>query len=265
MPELIKSRNLGNPYAVGRTAEIYDWEPGWIIKLYFDWFKTEAIKYEQSIATAICAAGLPVPAVGELVRVNGRTGLLYQKINGQSMDMVLANLPFRIFAYARILAELHAEMHAKPILADVPQMRNKLRRKIHEAPPLPDNLRTAALKSLEDLPDGNRLCHGDFHPGNILINESGAVIIDWIDATIGSPLADVARTTILALGMAAMQPGKIADLGIRMMHSLYLRRYFQLRPEGYEEYRRWLPIVAAARLDEGIDELEPWLLEQAEL
>ena len=44
----------------------------------------------------------------------------------------------------------------------------------------------------------------------------------------------------------------------------YLRRYFALRPEGYEEYGRWLPIVAAARLSENIPELERWLLAQAE-
>jgi len=30
------------------------------------------------------------------------------------------------------------------------------------------------------------------------------------------------------------------------------------------EYRRWLPVVAAARLSEGIPELEKWLVKQVQ-
>lgn len=72
---------LGKPIAIGGTAEIYDWEPGWVLKLYFDRFGAGMADYESRIATAICATGLPVPAVGEIVNVNGRKGLPYQKCN----------------------------------------------------------------------------------------------------------------------------------------------------------------------------------------
>ena len=37
-----------------------------------------------------------------------------------------------------------------------------------------------------------------------------------------------------------------------------------LRPGGEDLYRHWLPIVAAARLSEGIPKLEKWLIAQAE-
>ena len=128
---------------------------------------------------------------------------------------------------------------------------------------MPENLRTAALKALETMPDGDRLCHGDFHPGNILLSQPKPVIIDWIDASIGSPLADVARTSIMLLGSAATESPMFLRKGIQILHTIYLRRYFQLRPGGYDEYRRWLPIVAAGRLNEGIDEQDDWLLAQA--
>jgi len=42
-----------------------------------------------------------------------------------------------------------------------------------------------------------------------------------------------------------------------------LQHYFQLRPEGQEEYQHWLPIMAAARLEENIAEVEGWLMEEA--
>ncbi len=259
------THDLEKLLAVGGTAEVYDWEPGWVLKLYFARFDSGTAEFERRIAAAICATGLPVPAAGEIVNVNGREGLLYQKCEGEPMGEDLAKHPWRIVSYARTLAELHAEMHAKPMQADIPPLRRRLEYKIRDAKPLPENLRTAALKALERMPDGDCLCHGDFHLGNIMLSQPEPTIIDWIDASIGSPLADVARTSILAQGMVAAEPqfSRFQRFGLRIMHDVYLKHYFQLRPGGWDEYRRWLPIVAAGRLNEGITGWDAFLLAQA--
>jgi len=156
-------------------------------------------------------------------------------------------------------------MHAKPMQADIPSLHHRLEHKIRDAKPLPENIRVAALKVLETMLDGNRLCHGDFHLGNVMLSQPEPVIIDWIDASIGRPMADVARTSILAQGMVEVGPqfSRLQCSGLRLMHAIYLRRYFQLRHGGQDEYHRWLPIVAAARLNENIPEWEEFLLAQA--
>jgi hypothetical protein len=66
--------NLGKPLAVGRTAELYAWEGSLVIKLFFDWFNMENIQFEQRMAQSVHASGLPVPAAGEIIQVNGRNG-----------------------------------------------------------------------------------------------------------------------------------------------------------------------------------------------
>jgi aminoglycoside phosphotransferase (APT) family kinase protein len=121
------------------------------------------------------------------------------------------------------------------------------------------------LSALAALPDGDQICHGDFHPANILLTTQGDVVIDWNDATLGNPLADVARFSVLALGAVATPqiPSRRIKRVVRHFHDASLRRYFQLRPGGEDEYRRWLPIMAAARLSEGIPELTDWLVAQA--
>src|ERR671924_42075 len=54
---------------------------------------------------------------------------------------------------------------------------------------------------LEQLPDGDRLCHGDFHPANVLVGKRGPVAIDWHRAARGDPMGDLARSrVILAAG-----------------------------------------------------------------
>jgi len=256
---------LNNPIARGRTADVFDWDDGYILKLFHNWFSIEDIEYELRIARAVHASGVKTPAVREIVQVDGRNGLIYERAEGTSMLRVFQRKPWMVFSLARTLAHLHVEMHNSRFDADVPDQRGSLQRKIERAEALPTQLKTMLLNSLHSLPDGDRVCHGDFHPDNVLLSGEDTIIIDWIDATRGNPLADVARTSIILLG--AVASSKVANpllkIFVRAFHSTYLREYFRLRPHGQDEYQRWLPIVAGARLTEGIHEQEKWLVEQA--
>lgn len=256
--------NLGKPIAYGRTAEIYAWQDGQVLKLFYDWFELESISYELQIAQAVHASGLPVPSVGEIIRISDRNGLTYQRMEGIPMWDVMSRKPWSIFHYARRMAELHVEMHASDIQADLPSQRQRLIDKICDAEALPADLRSKALPVLESMPDGNKLCHGDFHPLNIMVSSQEEIIIDWIDASLGNPLADLARTTIILLGAieTSQVPNLFEKIIIRIFHNTYLRHYLSLRPGGEHEYSCWLPIIAAARLSENISELEAWLIAQ---
>jgi len=173
--------------------------------------------------------------------------------------------PWTILRYGRRMAELHVAMHSRTLALEIPRQRQRLVEKIESAIALPDGLRGRVLAALAQLPDGDQLCHGDFHPANVMATPQGEVSIDWIDATRGNPLADLARSSIITLGVAASAQTTTAveKLFVRLFHTIYLRHYFALRPAGRVEYGRWLPIVAAARLSENIPELEAWLLAQA--
>lgn len=259
------NQNLGKPIAYGRTAEIYAWQDGQVLKLFYDWFGLESIKYELRISQAVHTSGLPVPSVGEIIRINDRNGLTYQRMEGIPMWDVMSRRPWIIFHHARRMAELHVEMHASDIQADLPSQRQRLIDKLRDAVALPADLRSKALSVLDSMPDGNRLCHGDFHPLNILVSGQEEIIIDWIDASLGNPLADLARTTIILLGAVETDqvPNLFEKVFVRIFHNKYLRHYFSLRPGGEHEYSCWLPIIAAARLSENISELETWLIAQA--
>jgi aminoglycoside phosphotransferase (APT) family kinase protein len=62
---------------------------------------------------------------------------------------------------------------------------------------LPPPLREHAVRVLDALPDGDRLCHGDYHPGNVLVAADRVGVIDWANAACGVPEADHARTVLL--------------------------------------------------------------------
>lgn len=256
---------LEPPLARGRTADIHPWQKGTVLKLFHDWYSLDDIQYEAKIARAVQSGGLPAPRVGDLIQVNGHHGLIYERVDGGSMLAGLRQKPWQIFHYARRLAALHARLHEISIEIDLPSQRQVLVKKIQQVNALTPAVRSAILDRLDQLPDGRQICHGDFHFDNVLLTVRGEMIIDWTDATLGNPLADVARTTILVMGAAAsgQVSGRLANGMIRLFQQVYLRQYFHLRPGGQEEYRLWLPIMAAARLEENIPEVESWLIEQA--
>jgi uncharacterized protein (TIGR02172 family) len=257
---------LGKPIAIGRTAEVYAWGQDQVLKLFHDWFSEDGVHYEARIARAVHGVGLPVPGVGEIVRVDGRLGLEYERLRGIDMFELMAARPWRILGQARLLADLHARVHAIRGIEGLPSQREKLARKIETARGLSVTLRQAALQALNEAPQDDRLCHGDFHPGNVMLTDRGPVVIDWIDATLGDARSDVARTTVLIEGERAA--GALLSRAERLLlgwaHRAYVRRYFQIRPGGRELCHVWQPIVAAGRMNEGIEELENWLRAKVE-
>ncbi len=274
-------KDLGQPIAYGRTAEIYAWKPGQILKLFYNWCALESIQQESRLTRAVHASGLPVPEVGEIIQVGERYGLEYERLQGESMYRMIQRRPWNLFRYARRCAELLAALHTSTIPADLPAQRQILESNINHAETLDATFRRKALAALESLPDGVQLCHGDFSPSNILMTARGEFIIDWFRASRGNPLADLARTTNLVYGFTRTRQiqrtfltygssktnqleNALFQALCRVCYPAYINYYFRLCPGDRDEYRRWLPIVAAARLSDGIPELEKMLIAQVE-
>jgi hypothetical protein len=166
----------------------------------------------------------------------------------------LTRKPWLVFKYARQLAELQADMHIRQV-PNLPSQTERLVHKITRAEKLPEDVRQAALKAVNKYSVEDKLCHGDFHPGNILLSSRGPVIIDWVDASRGSPVMDVARSSLLFGGgklPASIPRARLLNLIQHPLYRIYLRRYFQFNIIDRHQLDQYIPIAAAARIDENI-------------
>ena len=253
-----------SPVGLGRTAEIRPYADGLVLKLFFADFPREWSEREALVTRLVHDAGLAAPAIHDTVEIEGRFGIVMERVDGVSTLAYLSWRPWAFRRLARLLADLHADMHARSA-PGLPSQRKGLVAAVSEAPGLTAELRDRLLTHLASRPDGDRVCHGDFHPENLLITARAPVIIDWMTATSGSPAADVARTTLM-LGMGApLRATPVALRGLiaagrRAFRASYLRQYLRLAPVGREQIDAWMPIVAAARLADGVEEERDALL-----
>jgi Ser/Thr protein kinase RdoA (MazF antagonist) len=256
----------GTVIGEGRTADILAWDEGCVLKLYKEGWSREYAEYEARIARSVHESGAAAPAVGELIEVDGRVGLVYERVAGPTLEQLMRRAPWKVSQYGRMLADLHAAMHLCPA-EGLPSQRARLENRLDEVAPSYPDVAAHARRTLSKLPSGDRLCHGDFHPQNVILSPRGPVVLDWIDATRGHPHADVARTVILLRnGYLHVPRGPLraaSRIAIAFMVTAYLGRYVAATGASRRRIKLWLAPVAAARLAEGIGVERDALLRRA--
>ena len=247
----------------GRTAEILAWGDGRAMKLYLAGTRRDYVEREALVSRTVRRLGLPAPAIYDaatpdgLYDIDGRLGILYERIDGPTMMRDLGAHPWRLVAHSRLLAALHAQIHEKP--GDgLPPMRPRIERSIERARGrFDERVLENARKRFLALPDVRQACHGDFHPDNVILHGDGPVVIDWGPATAGHPAADVAWTVLL-YRYGGMPPG--TPLSLRLLLAIvrrwslrvYLRAYFALTGRTWDDVKAWLGVIALLRLADDI-------------
>ena len=87
------------------------------------------------------------------------------------------------------------------------------------------------------------VCHGDFHPLNVLVDRDESMVIDWTDAALGDRHGDVARTHLLSLRRGA---GDLKPCGEGVgwciagwLSKRFLNAYQRDVPLDAERLRKW--------------------------
>jgi len=241
------AHEIGPLLGSGKMAEAFHYGDH-VLKLYRDPANRSVAFGEAAILAIVGEHRLPTPAVHQAGPYAGRWGLVMDRAPGQPLASLAAADPALLPAALETMVQLQLAIHARTEVRLSP-LKPRLAERLHHAPGLDAALRGTLLDRLAELPEGNRLCHGDFHPFNIIGPPGAAMIVDWPDATSGPPAADVARSYLLMRHGAGH---KLADA--------YRERYLAASDLTETDIGAWLPIIAAARLTENVPEENERLL-----
>jgi aminoglycoside phosphotransferase (APT) family kinase protein len=248
--------------AEGREAEIFEYGEDTVLKLYWGEPDARRAELEAAAINTVRVAGGPAPEARGIVNENGRTGLIMERVDGPDMLTLLGKKPWFMFSAGRILGETHAALNEVAAPPELPLQKERFRRHIEAvAAHAPEHATLAefVLRELDAAPQGDRICHGDYHPGNVLVTPRGPRVIDWPNATSGDPHADVARM-LLVFDIASVPPGaptivrRMEKLARRYIRSQYIAAYRRKRPLDDAVLARWRVPVAGERLSDGIDD-----------
>lgn len=264
MPNSVPQRVIGR----GRTADVLEHTDTTVVKVFHAWRAPEHIDAEERVATVVAGlehVGYRVPAVhGRILTADDRVGIVFDTVDGEEMLGALGSTPWRIASFARCLATVHAAVNADRHAADLsalPRFVDRVERQISEAGSLLGDLAEPVRRRFDllvDLEETDVLCHGDYHPGNLLMGDTDPAVIDWTNATRGPVGMDVAMTTVLL--RCAVVPGtgitrRVMVTGRSVFHMLYRRASRRIRPSDVAAADAWLPVMAAGRLmDSPVDE-----------
>ncbi len=244
---------IGPKLAEGREAEVFAWNDGAVLKLYRPGY--EAFAAEAAALNRLAETGI-APRLFDMVLIDDRHGLVLQRLGGTDMLAQLQRQPWRLSRLAAMLAQAMSSFHALTAPQELPVLNDVLAERIKVAD-LEPRLRESALRVLASLPVGDRLCHGDFHPGNAIVASDQVRIIDWASASRGVPAADFARTLLL-LRQADPLPG--TPLSFRLLLAVgrsafaggFARAYRRHTTSPLLNLEKWTVVNAAARLAEGL-------------
>ena len=167
-----------------------------LVKTFDESYSKAGILNEALNQARVEETGLNIPKVRAVTVVDGRWALIWDFIEGETLESLMQKHPEKEDEYLNFFVDLQIRMSKEkvPLLG---HLRDKMHAKI-SASAYPATVRYDLHMRLDGLPRHVKLCHGDFQPSNVIITKDGTpYIIDWSHATQGNGSADAARTYLI--------------------------------------------------------------------
>ena len=176
--------------ARGNTAEIIEYNSNLICKLFNPGYPKIYIEHEFNNAKTVWKMGIKTPRAYNLICMDGRDGIVYNKIIGEELSSKMNNANEKeLNAWIERFVDFHTELISHHI-DNVIDYKDFLKMFVAGS--------TEIVAKIDKLENGDCLLHGDFHPANIMVNtDNQLIIIDMMNICKGPAIYDVARTYFL--------------------------------------------------------------------
>lgn len=216
----------------GNTAEIFQLDNNRILKLFKPGYSKESMLHEFHNHQVVSGLMDSAPKLYETVEENGRFGYIMEKINGTNLAELLLNEQTFTDAMEKFVS-LYKEWN-KEASAEILSYKDWMKASLRGREGI-----SGLLEKINQLPNGDILCHGDFHPYNIIVtSENKPIVLDFANVCRAPKEYDIARTYFLMEEAGAKQ---LADVYLEQMNV------------SFEEIQEFYEVIAQLRAFE----LEP--------
>lgn len=237
--------------AQGGEANIYNFENDKILRVLRN-PNGKTFETEKRLFPILIERNIKVPTVYDYIEIEGLPAQVMQKVVGNTMLEQMQQHPLKMNQQIKRLAAMHARLFDTQINCDLNSIENVYNYFISRPPCFDKKLIDFASNIMKELPINNYICHGDFHPGNILIQDDTYYIIDWSGAYRSNFVSDIAHTYLLMThipeipGQSHIQHAIISLIGSYMAKT-YLKEILKLKEFSLAEFSKWTVIMSLLR------------------
>lgn len=178
--------------AAGMCGDVYRIDDETILKLYRDGFDSNMITKEKRYAKEALISGIPTAISLDMVKVGSRIGIIFEMLKAQNFANVVRDDLKNIQVYAKMFADLAHVIHSAEGNSNVLPDREKEQYVLFKRSTfLSEEEKAKVEKIFASIPPSKTCIHGDFHTGNVMLNNDELMFIDMGDFALGNPLQDI--------------------------------------------------------------------------
>lgn len=218
---------------------------------------SDRFKNEKIIFPILQQYNILTPKLYDYLEIENKQAELMERIKGITFSDYLIKNPFTLKSSISKFAQIHSHILKIETKENIPSIKEIMNSLANNPLDVEEYIFNRVMEILDELPDGDNICHGDFHPGNILVQDNKNYIIDWGNVHRGNYLSDIAHTYLL-LSYVPKTPGQskvnhlITWVSGKWLAKIYFKKMKYLLNFQQQELEKWLIIMSLFRLYFGL-------------
>ena len=198
----------------GAKGEVYRYNDELVIKVFNQNNTYHDVEQEIDLSRKAFILGIPTAISFGIVSVGDRYGAMFELVDSEPVSSFIARSPGQVETYAKIMADLACLIQSITVGEEdgFPKVTKRLHKYIDGGIALENEQLAQRCRQLIDtLPETDNLVHGDFHTGNVFLQDSEPLLIDMDRVSTGSPLAEIADLYYFYVVLGEDDPGVVEE------------------------------------------------------
>jgi len=224
----------------GAKGDVYRYDDEMVIKVFNRNNTYRDVEREIDLCRKAFILGIPTEISFGIVSVGRQYGALFELVDSETVSSFIARDPGRVEEYAALMANLARLIHDVEVTEEdgFPDMNDTLRARVNdcfvgEHPELAER----CMQLVNTVPTWDHLVHGDFHTGNVFLQNGEPLLIDMDRISTGHPIAEISDLMYFYVILGEDDPAVVEDfMGFsyetaRKFFDAFLKRYLETEDE----------------------------------
>ncbi len=178
----------------GAKGDVYRYDDELVIKVYNRNNTYRDVEREIALCRKAFILGIPTEISFGIVSVGKQYGAMFELVDSETISSYIAKDPGRVAEYAHIMANLAHVIHDVTATPEdkFPDVKVMLQARINDCfAGEYEKLAERCSELIDTIPTSFQVVHGDFHTGNVFLQNGEPILIDMDRVSTGHPIAEI--------------------------------------------------------------------------